>query len=268
MEAGAVSGQSTLQGRVAVVTGASQGIGRVIAVELGRAGADVVVTARTEAALESVRDELTAGGSDALAVPCDVASAEATDRLAEQALERFGHVDVVVACAGVAGPTKPMHEIGLDEWRDCMATDLDGVFLSFRRFIPGMIERRDGSLIAISSLTGKRPLPERTPYAAAKMGLIGMVRSLAAELGPYNVRANCVIPGAVDGDRLERVLGSMAASEGVSVEEARARFTAAAPLRRAVRPEEIAGACVYLASDVAAGITGEDLNVTAGLVMY
>ena len=174
----------------------------------------------------------------------------------------------VVANAGIAGPTTPLHEITLADWRETIATDLDGVFLTFRAFIPGMIERRDGSLVAISSITGKRPLHGRTPYAAAKMGVIGLVRTLAAELGPYQIRVNAICPGMVAGPRIEEVLRRQAAVRGITEEAARAEADSLSPLRRMVRQEEVAAACLYLASDGAAAITGEDLNVTAGVVMY
>ena len=175
----------------------------------------------------------------------------------------------VVANAGVAGPTAPLHEITLEDWRETLAIDLDGVFLTFRAFIPAMIQRRaGGSLIAISSMTGKRPLPGRTPYAAAKMGVIGLVRTLAAELGPHDIAVNAVCPGFVAGPRIEEVLRRQAAVRGITEEAARAEADGLSPLRRMVRPEEVAAACVYLASDGAAAITGEDLNVTAGVVMY
>ena len=174
----------------------------------------------------------------------------------------------VVANAGVAGPTAPLHEITLADWRETIAADLDGVFLTFRAFIPAMIGRRAGRLIAISSMTGKRPLPGRTPYAAAKMGVIGLVRTLAAELGPHDIAVNAVCPGFVAGPRIEEVLRRQAAVRGITEEAARAEADSLSPLRRMVRPEEVAAACVYLASDGAAAITGEDLNVTAGVVMY
>jgi len=131
-----------------------------------------------------------------------------------------------------------------------------------------MIERRDGSLIAISSMTGKRPLHGRTPYAAAKMGVIGLVRTLAAELGPYGIRVNAVCPGAVAGPRIEAVLARQAAVRGITEEAVRAEVTGLSPLRRMVHPEEVAAACAFLASGGSAAITGEDLNVTAGVVMY
>jgi NAD(P)-dependent dehydrogenase (short-subunit alcohol dehydrogenase family) len=168
----------------------------------------------------------------------------------------------------VGGPTAPLHEISLEDWRKTLATDLDGVFLTFRAFIPAMIARRAGSLIAISSMTGKRPMHGRTPYAAAKMGVIGLVRTLATELGPYNIRVNAVCPGFVTGQRMEQVVRRQAAVRAIAEETARGEVTGLSPLGRMVRPEEVAAACVYLASDGSAGVTGEDVNVTAGVVMY
>jgi NAD(P)-dependent dehydrogenase (short-subunit alcohol dehydrogenase family) len=131
-----------------------------------------------------------------------------------------------------------------------------------------MIERGGGSLIAISSVTGKRPLHGRTPYAAAKLGVIGLVRTLATELGPHRIRVNAICPGPVAGPRMEQVIRRQAAIRGITEEQARAALAEASPLGRMVEAEEVAAACVFLASDDSAAITGEDLNVTAGVVMY
>ena len=134
--------------------------------------------------------------------------------------------------------------------------------------MPTLVAAGEGSLIAISSMTGKRALHGRTPYAAAKMGVIGLVRTLALELGPHGIRVNAVCPGAVAGPRIEDVVRRQAAARGISADEALAAFTAASPLGRLVEPEEVGRACAFLASDGASSITGEDLNVTAGVVMY
>ena len=256
-----------MSARVAAVTGANRGIGRAIAVALAAGGFTVAASARDPASLAGTVAEAGEAGGTAVPLACDVRDEASLAAMAAGA-QALGPVHAVVANAGVAGPTRPLHELTLADWRDTLATDLDGVFLTFRAFIPGMIERRGGSLIAISSMTGKRPLHGRTPYAAAKMGVIGLVRTLATELGPYNIRVNAVCPGPVAGPRIDQVIRSQAAARGITEEQARAAFTGASPLGRLVEAGEVAAACVFLASDDSAAVTGEDLNVAAGVVMY
>jgi NAD(P)-dependent dehydrogenase (short-subunit alcohol dehydrogenase family) len=256
---------------VAVVTGANRGIGRAIAVAFAAAGYSVLASARDPASLADTVAEAdkaaTAGpgGGTALAAAGDVRDEASMAALAAAAAD-LGPVHAVVANAGVAGPTAPLHQVTLAQWRDTIATDLDGVFLTFRAFVPGLIARRSGSLIAISSMTGKRPLHGRTPYAAAKMGVIGLVRTLATELGPYDVRVNAVSPGYVSGPRMDMVVRKQAEVRGVPEDQVRAEVSGGSPLGRMVTAQDVAAACVYLAS--ASAITGEDLNVTAGVVMY
>ena len=258
-----------LEGQVVVVTGAGRGIGRAIAVAAAAEGAHVALTARDASAAAHAEDEVRrAGAGDVFTVSCDVTDEPSVESMGDAVIARFGRVDAVVANAGIAGPTRPMQEISLVEWRDCLATDLDGVFLTFRRFVPAMVEQQSGSLVAVSSMTGKRPLAGRTPYAAAKTGLIGLVRTLAAELGPHDVRVNAVCPGAVAGPRIDAVIAEQARSRGIGEDEARSAFTGASPLGRLVTASEVAEACVFLASPGSSSITGEDLNVSAGVVMY
>jgi len=252
---------------VAAVTGANRGIGRAIAVALAASGFTVAASARDPASLAGTVAAAGKAGGTAVPLACDVRDEASVAAMAAQA-QALGPVHAVVANAGVAGPTRPLHEITLGDWRDTLATDLDGVFLTFRAFIPAMIERRDGSLIAISSMTGKRPLHGRTPYAAAKMGVIGLVRTLATELGPYRIRVNAVCPGPVAGPRIDEVIRKQAAARGITEEQARAAFTGASPLGRLVEAGEVAAACAFLASEDSAAVTGEDLNVAAGVVMY
>jgi NAD(P)-dependent dehydrogenase (short-subunit alcohol dehydrogenase family) len=252
---------------VAVVTGGNRGIGRAIAVALAADGFAVAVTARDADTLADTVTAIEADGGTALALPCDVRDEESVTTMARDVAD-LGRVHTVVANAGIAGPTAPLHEIQLAEWRNCLATDLDGVFLTFRAFVPAMIESGAGSLVAISSMTGKRPLHGRTPYAAAKMGVIGLVRTVAVELGPHGIRVNAVCPGAVAGPRIDDVIRRQAATRGITEDEALRAFTGASPLARLVKANEVATACAYLASDAAASITGEDLNVSAGVVMY
>ncbi len=257
-----------LKGQVAVVTGANRGLGAEIASDLAAAGASLAISARDRSSLGETTSAVAAHGGQVMALECDVTEPRSADRMAREVLDHYGRVDTVVANAGIAGPTNLMHEMDYDAWRECVATDLDGVFLTLRRFIPSMIGAGRGSLIAISSATGKRPLQGRTPYAAAKMGVIGLMRTLAIEVGPHGIRANSICPGAVDGPRIRAVFAAEAERFQTTPEAALRQFTDPAALGRLVDAREVAAACVFLASPAASGVTGEDINVSAGLVMY
>lgn len=257
-----------LKNKVAVVTGGGQGIGRVIALTLARAGADVALAARSREPLEATRAEIEALGREALVVPTDVRREKSVQALAEQTLAHFGHIDILINNAGITGPTALLWEVSPAEWEETFAVNVNGPYLCCRAFLPSMIERRAGSIIFISSMTGKRPLVGRTTYAAGKLALVGMARTLAWETGPYGIRVNVISPGAVEGERVERVIREQARVEGISLEESRRHFTSNSPLGRMVPPQNIADAVLFLASDSAASITGEDLNVSAGTVMY
>jgi NAD(P)-dependent dehydrogenase (short-subunit alcohol dehydrogenase family) len=217
-------------------------------------------------ALERAAVEL---GADAcLPVVCDVRDPESVDAMALRVYQRFGAVNIVVANAGIGGPTKPMVEITPAEWNECVEINLGGVFLTFKAFLQGMVRQRSGSMIAISSLTGKRPLAGRTAYAASKIAVIGLVRSLALELGVHGIRVNAVCPGFVDGPRLGQSLDRLAKLQGVSSDSVREQVANLSPLGRLMSPSEVAAACVFLASDASSAITGEDLNVSAGVTMF
>ena len=257
-----------LENQVAVVTGGARGIGREIALHLAREGADVALLARSVDAMEAVAEELRSLGRRALVVPTDLRDPEAIEAAAQRTLGEFGAVDAVVNNSGVGGPSAPMWELPLDEWEETFAVNVTGVFLVCKAFLPSMIERRSGSIVIIGSVTGKRPLLNRTPYAASKLALVGMVRTLAHEVGPYGIRANVISPGGVEGERINWVIEQQAATQGITQEQARAQFADASPLKRLVAPSDVANAVAFLASDGAAGITGEDMNVSAGLAMY
>jgi NAD(P)-dependent dehydrogenase (short-subunit alcohol dehydrogenase family) len=251
-----------------VVTGAGQGIGRAVALAFARDGARVVLVARSAERLEAVAEEVRAGGAEALAVPADVGDRSAVERLAATAVERWGPPDALVAAAGTTGPTAPLWEVEPTDWDDTLRANLTGVFLTCRAFLPAMVERRAGSVVVVGSMTGKRPLPGRTPYAAAKTGLIGLVRTLAWDAGAAGVRVNLVSPGPVEGERLVRVLEAQATARSITPDQARAELAASSPLRRFATEEDVARAVRFLCSDDAAAITGEDLNVSGGTVTY
>jgi NAD(P)-dependent dehydrogenase (short-subunit alcohol dehydrogenase family) len=257
-----------LHDKIAVITGGGRGIGRAIALAYAREGADLVLASRSKEALEETRAMVEDLGRKALVVPTDIRQEESVRNLAEQALGQFGRIDILVNNSGIAGPTTPLWNISLADWEETFAVNVTGAYLCCRAFLPGMIEQRSGSIIMIASMTGKRPLYGRTPYSGTKLALVGIARTLAWEVGPYGIRVNVISPGAVEGERIKRVVRNQAAAQGISEDEALRHFTGNSPLGRLVPPGDIAAAAVFLASDRAASVTGEDLNVSAGTVMY
>ncbi len=257
-----------LENKIAVITGGGRGIGRAIALAYAKEGADLVLASRSQEALEETRTMVEELGRKALVVSTDLRHEDSVRNLAEQALGHFGRVDILVNNSGIAGPTKPLWEITLAEWEETFDVNVTGAYLCCRAFLPGMIEQRSGSIIMIASMTGKRPLYGRTPYAGGKLALVGIARTLAWEVGEYGIRVNVISPGAVEGERIKRVVRNQAAAQGISEEEALRQFTSSSPLGRLVPPGDIAASAVFLASDKSASITGEDLNVSSGTVMY
>ena len=254
-----------LSGAVAVVTGAEKKIGRHIALAFANAGATVAAVGRDVAALEETC-ELIAG--HAIAVRADISDAEQVDAMARRVREQLGRVDVLVCNSGIAGPTAPLWEIAPADWEEVLTVNVTGAFLCCRALLPAMIDRRGGSIVVIGSVSGKRPLHGRTPYTTSKLALVGLVRTLAWEVGAHGIRVNLISPGYVAGPRIERVIAAQAQALGVEPEEALARFTSASPLGGLTAPEDVASCAVFLASPAAASVTGEDLNVSAGVAMY
>lgn len=257
-----------LNEKVAVVTGGGRGIGRAIALAYAREGANLVLASRSLEALEETRHVIEQLGREVLVVQTDIRDANSAQQLADRALERFGHVDVLVNNSGIAGPTAPLWEISPQDWEETFAVNVTGTFLCCRAFLPAMIARRTGSIVIIGSMTGKRPLLQRTPYAASKMALLGMTRTLAWDVGAHNIRVNLISPGPIEGARIERVFQNQAEARGVTREEVRQQFLRDSPLKTLIPPEDVAKVAVYLASDLASSVTGEDVNVSAGSTMY
>jgi NAD(P)-dependent dehydrogenase (short-subunit alcohol dehydrogenase family) len=257
-----------LEGKVAVVTGGGRGIGRAIALRFAAAGADVVLAARSADQIEEVAGLIEGQGRRALPVVTDLKDPEQITRLAETVAAELGHVDVLVNNSGIAGPMGVLWEMDPDGWDETIQVNLNAVFRCCRAFLPAMIERGSGNVIVIGSVTGKRPLHGRTPYAASKLALVGLVRTLAWEVGEFGLRVNLISPGAVAGERIERVIEGQAATKGITLEEAREELSSGSPLKRFVDPEHVAAAALFLASDAGESVTGEDLNVAGGLAMF
>ena len=257
-----------LEGAAVVVTGAGKGIGREIALAFGRAGALVGLTGRDRARLDETLALVRESGGDGAIALADIRVPDEVEAMAARLLGELGRVDVLVCNSGVAGPTAPLWEIALEEWEDTLRINVTGTFLCCKALLPAMIERHSGSVVVIGSLTGKRPLHGRTPYTTSKLGLVGLVRTLAWETGPYGIRVNLISPGFVAGPRIERVIAAQAETLSITPDEVRERMVSPAPLARLTPAQDVAACAVFLASPAAASITGEDMNVSGGLVMY
>ncbi len=257
-----------LKDKVAAITGGGRGIGRAIALAYAREGARLVLAARSVEGLEETQRMVADEGGKALVVPTDISNVESVAALAQKAREHFGRVDILVNNSGIAGPTAPLWEITPDDWEATFAVNVRGTFLCCRAFLPAMIAQSSGNIIIIGSMTGKRPLMGRTPYSASKLALVGLARTLAWETGPHGIRVNVISPGPVEGERIEMVIRKQAEVKGISINEARQTFLRDSPLGRLVPPQDVAATAVFLASERASSITGEDLNVSAGITMY
>lgn len=261
-----------LTNKVAVITGASRGIGRVISIRLAQVGAQVILAGRDDAALaETARiiiEAKAAGVPTPLICHMDLLDPSSVDALAPKVLAEFGRIDILVNNSGIMGKSAPLWELQPEEWDETIDTNLKGPYLVSRAVIPAMIKEKSGTIIFIGSITGKRPLINRSVYAASKLGLVGMMRTLALELGPHGIRVNLISPGFVQGPRIERVIGALAEAENVTPQEMDAQVHRMIPLGDFVSPENIAEGVLFFASNRSAGITGDDLNISGGLVMY
>jgi NAD(P)-dependent dehydrogenase (short-subunit alcohol dehydrogenase family) len=253
----------SLRGKTALVTGASRNIGRAIALAYAAEGADLVLNTRSNKdELEAVAAECRKAGVRVLPLIADIGDADAVEAMVRQALGEMRAIDVLV-CNAAIRPHKSITETTLEEWHRVMAVDLHSAFYLARAVVPGMKERRSGSIIALggqSSITGR---PNTAAVTAAKSGLFGLIRALAAELGPFGVRANMVMPGIIDTERRYAEWYP----EWKETPPGDPKQIAQIPLRRLGRSEDIANACVFLASDASAYVTGDSIRVMGGRVI-
>ena len=256
-----------LKDKVAIITGGGYGIGRAIALAFAREGARVAVAARSTAPLEQTLADLKALKCDALAVPTDVAKIADCEQMVARTLAAFGRIDILVNNAGIAGPTKTTADMELAEWQEVIDTNLTGAWLSARAALPMLARQASGNIINISSLSGRRGIPMRTPYVASKWAMVGLTQAWANEWGAKGIRVNCICPGPVENDRIVRVIKAAATARAVSEDEVKSELVAMSAMHRMVGEDEVARVAVFLASDASAGMTGQTLNVDAGIAM-
>jgi NAD(P)-dependent dehydrogenase (short-subunit alcohol dehydrogenase family) len=253
-----------LEGKVAIVTGASKGIGRALGLRFAREGAAVVCAARSADAVKDTAARAQQAGGRAIAVVCDASVEADVRRLVAATLEAFGKLDTLINNAGDGGPTKPVQDYTMDDWRYTIDSCLTSSYLCTRYAVPEMIKAGGGAIVNISSGAGRRGLPYRIGYCSAKGGQVGMTYGMALELAPHNIRVNCVAPGPVEGDRIDRVIAGQAEVRGISVEAMRTAMIDRLPLRRMVTADDIVDATVFFASDMAKNVSGQVLAVNAG----
>jgi len=275
-----------LDGRVAMITGCGRGFGEAIAYLFATEGAevsicDIMPLSELE---EKVGSKIEAMGGKVLCFQADVSEEGQVNTMVKETIDRFGTVDILVNNVGIAGPTKDCWEITLAEWNRTLSVNIGGTFLCTKAVLPEMIRKKRGRIINVSSITGKNPLPHRTPYATSKMGIIGFTRTLATEVGRYNVTVNAICPGSPGGERNVELARDLAEYLGkpFDVDECRKQMDERRQkgvlggryLRREgfigafITHEDVAFMALFLASDEAGRITGQDINVCGGAVMW
>jgi NAD(P)-dependent dehydrogenase (short-subunit alcohol dehydrogenase family) len=255
-----------LAGRRAVVTGAGRGIGRCIALALAQSGANVAVTARTQAEIEQLVAEIQAMDRRSLAVTCDVTDPEQVRHMGTTLIEGLGGVDILVNNAGNAGSHKFLNHP--DElWHRMLSVNLTSVYYVTRAFVPRLVDQHYGRIINIASLASRVGGSYIAAYTAAKHGVLGLTRALAVELLPYNITVNAICPGYVNTPMTDASVSNIATRTGMPESKAREILETTSPQKRLIEPEEVAAIAVFLAQDVNKGITGQAINVDGGSVM-
>lgn len=242
--------------RVMITAGAA-GIGLKIAEAFARDGAWIGICDVNRDAVEAISRQ----HPDWLAMACDVSSPDTLSSWFHAANIEADGIDVLINNAGIAGPIGPIETIDYEGWRNCLSIGLDAQFLAARHVIPIMKRQKSGCILNMSSTSGLHGVGLRTPYVAAKWGVIGLTKSLAIELGGHNIRVNAVCPGTVAGDRIERVVAAEAKNRGLTADAVRAEYVGGQSIKRLVEPDEIADLCVFLASDKARMISGQAIAV-------
>lgn len=248
----------SLSGQVALITGASRhpGLGRTVALTFAAKGVNVVLCGRTqEATLKDNAADVRARGVKALPYLADITDPAQVEAMVTAAVREFGGIDILVNCAGARGDVGLL-DMTVEQWRTVLSVNLDGAFNCVRAVAPHMIEQRYGRIVSMAGISGQLGDPNRAHVVTAKAGLIGFTKAVAAEMGRYGITANAISPGIIDTPR----------PEGAALEKRRKRI-AESPLGRAGSAEDIANACLFLASSEAAFITGQTLSVNGGAFM-
>jgi NAD(P)-dependent dehydrogenase (short-subunit alcohol dehydrogenase family) len=258
-----------LRDRVALITGPAKGMGAAITRAFAGEGCRLALIGRDTAAIQPVADAARAGGAEALVLACDLTDPAQCEDAAQRAMVQFGRIDILVNVAGGSGPIgKSGVDTTPDEFDEIITLNMNGCFHAMRAVLPAMVAQRYGKIVNVGGTFGMRGRAGRMAYSASKWGLRGITKSFALEVGVHNINVNCVAPGMVDGPRFRgKVVAEMVSRLGITEPEAIERHAADYAMRRVSTDEDVAHACLFLASDVSRQITGVDLPVDGGWAM-
>jgi len=274
-----------LDGKVAIITGCGRGFGEAMAYLFAKEGAAVSISdiIPVEELWNKVGSNIKASGGKVLCLSVDVSKEDQVNNMIKETIRQFGTVDILVNNVGIAGPTKECWNITLEEWNHTFSINVNGTFLCTKAVLPEMIKKKSGRIINLSSITGKNPLPYRTPYATSKIGIIGFTRTLAIEIGKYNITVNTICPGFPGGERNVELARDLAKLQGKpfdaeeyreELEERRKKgvlggryLTNEGYSEAFISHDDVAYMALFLASDEAGKITGQDINVCGGMYM-
>lgn len=255
---------SLLDNKVAIITGASKGIGRVLSLRFAAEGARVVCTARSSELVQETVKLVQDAGGEAIAITCDATDETDVQRMIAAGVDAFGKITTLINNAGDGGPTKPVDDYTMDDWFYTINSCLTTSYVCTRFVVPELVKAGGGSIVNISSGAGRQGLPYRIGYCSAKAGQVGMTYGMALELGPRGIRVNCIAPGAVAGNRIDGVITGQAKQLGISPEEMRQSMLARLPLGEMTTADDIANGVLFFASDLSTNVSGQVLAVNSG----
>jgi 3-oxoacyl-[acyl-carrier protein] reductase len=255
-----------LRDQTAIITGGAKGIGRAISLAFAEAGAAIAIVARDGQAMSRVAEAIRKSGRRVHTVEADVSNDGQVKQAVERVMDMFGgRIDILANVAGIAGPIEtPVQDVGASAFDEVMRVNVTGTFLPTKYVVPAMIRRNYGRIINIGSNSGTAAYPNRVGYAASKWAIRGLTRTVAQELGPHNITVNCINPGIVDGERMQRLCRERARTRSVEEETIRREYSSAQAIPRITTEEDVAETAVFLASPAAKNITGQDIDIDGG----